>query len=933
MLSANEIRSKFIDFFVRHDHKHVPSSPVVPPDDPTMLFTSAGMVQFKSLYSGQAPLPYPRATTVQKCLRAGGKGSDLENVGVTLRHHTFFEMLGNFSFGDYFKQEAIIWAWDFCSSPEWLGLDPKRIWPTIFGIQQPDGNWNKDDEAEHIWLTETGIVNPVHCLDEKENFWGPAGETGACGPCSELLYFMGSEDELLQYRQWAGSGKAAERGKIQEAILSQGDLFLEIWNLVFPQFDQQPDGSRLPLKNRGIDTGAGLERVTTCVQFQESQGKINTPYETDLLQPIVQAVSSIACLPYPVVAGDEKAEQKIREKGLDPAIVRLSMNACTDHARALTFTLAEGIAPSNEDRGYVLRRILRRAARFGKKMGLADPFLYRLVDPILDVMGEAYPELKKHPDMIRKTIHNEEERFTRTLNLGSERLDELLSGMSQGDVFPGVEAYRLCDTWGFPVDLTVEAAEEKGIRVDMREYEECLAEGRARARASWKIGGHGVQWTELLKTVEPRTEFTGYEKTSGIGKVISLIHKGAVVSRLEEGHEVVLITDATPFYSESGGQIGDRGIISDRENNPVFRVENTLKSDSGHVLHAGEALGSIETGQDLELVVDAERRRDTVANHSSVHLMQAALKELVGEHVTQQGSWVGPEGMRFDFTNPEPVSPDMLKTIEGRVNSFIRDSLPVRIEEMSLDDARKTGAIAPFGEKYGAHVRVVSMGESGNPVSVEFCGGTHVGDTSQLGLFIITGESSVASGIRRIEGRAGQAAFNHVRTERSILHSLSDRLSANPEGLIDRIDRLQQEIKNTRRELQKVQADQARSRMAQAAESAEEVDGIRLVVQKLETGNHQTLAEAWDALKNKSGSSTLGAFCSVVDGKVNLVIGATEDIAPSRIKAGDVLKSFAEKVGGKGGGKPTLARGGGNQPEKLAEAMDSLPEIVRECLG
>ena len=518
--------------------------------------------------------------------------------------------------------------------------------------------------------------------------------------------------------------------------------------------------------------------------------------------------------------------------------------------------------------------------------------------------------------------------------MGGEKLDELLSTLSSGDILSGEDAYRLYDTWGFPVDLTVEAASESGIRVDLREYKECLDGGRAKARASWKGGDDdSARWSKLLKTINPNTVFTGYETTSSRGKVLALIHNGELLPRLEKDCTAILITDTTPFYSESGGQIGDRGKLMDPDGVPFFRVEDTQRSGSGHILHYGKSLEIIDIGRMLQLKVDPDRRRDTIANHSAVHLMQAVMRELIGEHVTQQGSWVGPEGMRFDFTNPEPVLPPMLKIIEDRVNGFIRDSLPVRIEEMSLEKARDTGAIAPFGEKYGAHVRVVSMGDADKPVSTEFCGGTHVDNTGRLGLFIITAETSVASGIRRIEGKAGPAAFDHIRNERAILDDLSNHLSVNPKGLADRIGRLQQELKNTRRELQRVQSDQARSLMAQAADSAQDIDGIRLVVQKLDAGNHQALTEAWDALRSKSGTRTVGAFCSVDEDRVNLVVGATKDIAPSRIRAGDVLKSFAEKVGGKGGGKPSLARGGGSQPEKLSEAMNALPDIIRKCLG
>jgi alanyl-tRNA synthetase len=489
MIQAHEIRRRYVDFFVARGHHHAPSAPLVPPDDPTLLFTTAGMVQFKPLYSGDVEVPYRRAVSVQKCLRAGGKGSDLENVGRTCRHHTFFEMLGNFSFGDYFKKETIEWAWEFCTGEAWLNLPPERIWATVFGKKDAHGAWTVDEEAERLWLEGTGVVNPIVRLDEKENFWGPAGETGACGPCSEIKFFTGTEEQLRRYQELARSGETG-MAQVAHDLVEEGDLFLEIWNLVFPQFDQQPDGSRPPLKNRGIDTGAGLERVTTACQMMASGGKIASPYETDLLAPLIAVVSEISGLDYPRLRGDEATEAKLREGGHDPAAVRLAMNACADHARTLTFALTEGVVPSNEGRGYVIRRILRRAARFGKKIGIEEPFLWKLIDPVIEVMGREYPEITKFPEQIRKLVRIEEERFSRTLHLGSEMLEEALAGLKAGDTLAGEAAYRLYDTYGFPLDLTLEVAEERGVQVDEAGYEKALAEGKARARASWK-GGRG----------------------------------------------------------------------------------------------------------------------------------------------------------------------------------------------------------------------------------------------------------------------------------------------------------------------------------------------------------------------------------------------------------------------------------------------------------
>ena len=860
----------------------------------------------------------------------GGKGSDLENVGKTLRHHTFFEMLGNFSFGDYFKREAIRWAWEFCTDPKWLGLPGERIWPTVFGKPDSKGNWTVDEEAEGFWRDETGNVNPITRLNEKENFWGPAGETGACGPCSEIKFFMGTDEQLKFYQALARSEKPEDQARMRHDIVEEGDMFLEIWNLVFPQYDQQLDGSRLPLKNRGIDTGAGLERVTTSVQFWQSGGKVQSPYETDLLRPMIQAVSEIAGLPYPLISGGEAAAEELKARGLDPAAVRLAMNACADHARTMTFALAEGIVPSNEGRGYVLRRILRRAARFGKKIGISEPFIWKLVAPVVQVMGAVYPEITRHPEIIERTIRAEEERFTRTLNQGSEILDQLLAGKAQGDVFSGEDAYRLYDTYGFPLELTVEAAEERGVTVDMEGFNRSLAEGKTRARASWKGGSSGAKWSEMVRDLgmENKTVSTCYEKLANEAKVLALIHNDARVEILEEGQAGAVVLDRTPFYAESGGQVGDQGILVSGEAADLFAVEDTLKTEDGFVLHFGEAREEIKVGQSLTAQVSETRRWDTMRNHSVTHLLQGALKRFIGPHVTQQGSFVGPEGLRFDFTNPEAVPAEMLRAIEAMVNAEIRRDAPVETEVLSIEEARKTGAIAPFGEKYGATVRVVSMGD----FSQEFCGGTHVGRTGQIGLFVITGESSVASGIRRIEAKTGSGALAHVTQERELVARLARRLSTPPEAIEERVGTLQEEIKALRRQIDEIKADQARTQMTQAVADSREVAGIKLILQQMDGADHNALAQAWDVVRQKSPENTIGVFCSVADGKVNMIVGVTPDLAGGRISAGDILKDAAAIVGGKGGGKPVLARGGGSQPEKLDEALAAVPGIIEKHL-
>jgi alanyl-tRNA synthetase len=1000
MLTAADIRRRHLDFFVARGHTEVASAPLVPADDPTIMFTVAGMVQFKALYSGAVPLPYARAATCQKCLRAGGKGSDLENVGKTLRHFTFFEMLGNFSFGDYFKRDTIVWAWDLCTSPEGYGLPADRIWPTIYG--KPNGpnpyesGWSEyDEEAEAIWRDETGVVNPIIRLDAKENFWGPAGETGACGPCSEIKFFMGSDEQLREYQRLAASDNPADRQKVAHDLVELGDLFLEIWNLVFPQFDQQPDGSRPPLKNRGIDTGLGLERTTTAVQFIASGGAINTPYETDLLRPMVDAVAAVAGLPYPTIVGGEAAEKTIRERGLDPAAVRLAINACTDHARTVTFALAEGIVPSNEGRGYVIRRILRRAARFGKKIGVSDPFLWRLVEPIVRTMGAIYPELNNQPDYVKRIIRSEEERFNRTLNQGGEILVQNLKIVfkTEGKILSGTWACWLYETHGYPLDLIIESAEEFGVSVNVTEFEAALKKNKEQSRASW-VGGSGNLVAPAAKifgqgqVIRSPTKFVGYDRPKEESKVLELYNQSKRVDQLNSGEVGVVILNVSPFYAEAGGQIGDQGTLEDADGFILFDVEDTRKNDRGVYLHLGKCVGSLKEGQVVMASVDEIRRAATIRNHSAVHLMQGALKRLIGSHVTQQGSWVGPEGLRFDFTNPEAVNDEQQRAIEALVNEQIRRNLPVTTNVMDLETARKSGAIAPFEEKYGATVRVLSMGEGDECFSKEFCGGTHVSNTGDIGRFMISRELSVASGIRRIEAVAGEAAAGAFRSQVALFDRLTERLAAAPldsddakrEALIrltrllsvppdaieerigaieeeiarlrgqipeatvvsrkmvfeatieDRIAEMQQEIKNLRRQVEDARAARAREQMVHAAGAAREIAGVKFIAQALDGADHNMLAQAWDALKGQSSTATVGLFHSVVDGKVNMIVGVTDDLAGKKLKAGDLLNAAASVIGGKGGGRPNLARGGGNDPSKIDEAISAAAAALENAL-
>ncbi|MCX8037258.1 MAG: alanine--tRNA ligase, partial [Candidatus Sumerlaeia bacterium] len=701
MKSTNEIRQAYLDFFIERGHTLVPSWPLVPPTDPTVLFTVAGMVQFKPYYSGAVPLPYRRATSCQKCLRAGGKGSDLENVGRTSRHHTFFEMLGNFSFGDYFKREAITWGWEF--SVRVLGLDPARIYVTIF---------RDDEEAFDIWHKDVGLpADRIFRMGEKDNFWGPAGTTGACGPCTEFYYDLGPE---------RGS-ETPEQGIVGGVT----ERYLEYWNLVFPQFDQQPDGSRLPLKNRGIDTGLGLERTAAILQG------VASPYQTDVFKPIVEHACALTGVRY----DESRATQ-------------LSLNVIADHVRALTFALSEGVLPSNQDRGYVLRRILRRALRHGRKIGCDHPFLFELVDTVVDVMGGAYPEIKEHPNQVKKVIRLEEERFSDTLDAGMAILDGIMEEMKREGrtAISGEDAFRLYDTYGFPVDLTLEIAEEKGFTVESEKFQVLLAEQKQRSRAAGAAGGADDRWRALDPVVEEHgtTRFVGYDKFECETTVLAFLDAEPAATLPKEvtaGWTGDLILSETPFYAESGGQVGDRGrLVWDGGSAEVL---DTVKTPSELFAHRVKmTAGQLRVGDIVTAAIDREARLATMRNHTATHLLQGALKRIIGAHITQSGSWVGPQGLRFDFTHIEALTPEQIEQIERMVNEQIVLDTPVMVETLPLDEARKKGAIAPFGEKYGAMVRVVQV----PGFSMEFCGGTHLDRVGKIGAFLITSESSIAAG-------------------------------------------------------------------------------------------------------------------------------------------------------------------------------------------
>ncbi len=919
-MKGRELRKLFIDFFVARGHKHVPSAPLIPPDDPTLLFTTAGMVQFKRLYSGEVdPLPYRRATTAQKCLRAGGKGSDLENVGRTLRHHTFFEMLGNFSFGDYFKREAIAWAWEFVTQV--MRLPDERLWVSVY---------EKDPEAAEIWEREQGVGRSrIICLDEKENFWGPAGDTGACGPCSEILFFTGTDTELE-------AAKEQSPEEIARRVVKEGDIFFEIWNMVFPQFNQQRDGSRPPLKNHGIDTGAGLERMTTAINFIETGGKIGSPYETDLLWDIVKRAAELTGLEY------VKRYEPLA--GHDPgktARVRLGLNAIADHTRALVFALAEGIMPSNEGRGYVLRRIQRRALRFAHLLGIDYPFMYRLVEPVIDTMGEAYPELKEHPDHIKKVIRIEEEHFLKTLSQGEVILSDLLErAKAKGrKILSGADVFKLHATYGFPVDLTDEIARDRGLEIDRRGFDDAMKAHREEARKSWKGAALATE-AELLADIFEKYGATAFlredENRHPIfeceSPVLAILKNGGRVGTASAGDSVTLVLEQTCFYGEAGGQVGDVGTITvierGRAGSPgLIEITDTQKTPSGLHLHKGMVKsGEVRVGDIVHAAIDSERRLAIMRNHTATHLLQGALKRIIGKHIRQSGSSVTPDGFRFDFTNPEPLTPEQIHKAERMVQKQILKDIEVTTREMSLEEARELGAIAPFGEKYGAVVRVVQIGD----FSLEFCGGTHCACTGQIGMLVILSESSIASGVRRIEAQTGITAFERTSAARHAVVELSEMLSVMPDDVPARVQKALSELKDLRKEIQKLRKEKASGSSGDIVSAAKEIQGIKYLTHKTEGLAANELRNLADTLRArlKEGVVVIGN----IDGeKVNLVCAVTDSVK-EKVPADKVIREVAKIVGGSGGGRADMAQAGGRLPEKLSEALDSVGAIIKSLL-
>ena len=865
-MKSAEIREAFLSYFADQGHTTVPSSSLVPGNDPTLLFTNAGMVQFKDVFLGAEKRPYSRAASSQRCVRAGGKHNDLENVGYTARHHTFFEMLGNFSFGDYFKRDAIRFAWEFLT--EVLQLPPERLWVTVH---------ISDDEAADIWLKELGVSAERFSRLDEDNFW-QMGDTGPCGPSSEIFYDHGAD--------LPGGPPGSENDDL--------DRYIEIWNLVFMQFERSADGTMEPLPKPSIDTGMGLERIAAVMQG------VHSNYEIDLFQALLKAAAT--------VTGCDDLENK-------------SLRVIADHIRSCSFLIVDGVLPSNEGRGYVLRRIIRRAIRHGHKLGQNQAFFHMLVAALVVEMGDAYPELAKAQAQVEKVLLAEEQQFAKTLDNGMAVLNDAL-GQLQSEVIPGDVIFTLYDTYGFPVDLTNDIARERGLTLDMAGYEVAMEEQRQRARSA---GSFKVDYTHQLH-LDGETVFTGYEGTEGQGTVVALLKNGEQVDALAAGDEGVVVLDQTPFYAESGGQAGDSGYLNAA--GMEFEVRDCQKQGA-HCLHIGTLLsGEVSVGQSLDTRVDSRVRTATALNHSATHLLHAALREILGDHVSQKGSLVDSKRLRFDFSHFEAVKPEELKAIEQRVNDEIRRNTPVQTDVCDMDSAREKGAMALFGEKYGDVVRVLTMGEG---FSVELCGGTHVSRTGDIGLLKITSEAGIASGVRRIEAVTGAQALAYLDGLQSQIDEVAGLLKTNAENVAQKAASLWSELKELEKQNAQLKGKLASSAGSDLASQAEEVDGIKVLVANLEGADPKSLRDTVDQLKNKLGSAVVLLAASGGD-KVALVSGVTQDVT-GRIKAGELMQFVAAQVGGKGGGRPDMAQGGGTDLAALPGALVAATQWVKEQLG
>ncbi|HFK1298410.1 TPA: alanine--tRNA ligase [Escherichia coli] len=864
--STAEIRQAFLDFFHSKGHQVVASSSLVPHNDPTLLFTNAGMNQFKDVFLGLDKRNYSRATTSQRCVRAGGKHNDLENVGYTARHHTFFEMLGNFSFGDYFKHDAIQFAWELLTSEKWFALPKERLWVTVY---------ESDYEAYEIWEKEVGIPREriIRIGDNKgapyasDNFW-QMGDTGPCGPCTEIFYDHG--DHI-----WGGPPGSPEE---------DGDRYIEIWNIVFMQFNRQADGTMEPLPKPSVDTGMGLERIAAVLQH------VNSNYDIDLFRTLIQAVAK--------VTGATDLSNK-------------SLRVIADHIRSCAFLIADGVMPSNENRGYVLRRIIRRAVRHGNMLGAKETFFYKLVGPLIDVMGSAGEDLKRQQAQVEQVLKTEEEQFARTLERGLALLDEELAKLS-GDTLDGETAFRLYDTYGFPVDLTADVCRERNIKVDEAGFEAAMEEQRRRAR---EASGFGADYNAMIR-VDSASEFKGYDHLELNGKVTALFVDGKAVDAINAGQEAVVVLDQTPFYAESGGQVGDKGELKGA--NFSFAVEDTQKYGQA-IGHIGKlAAGSLKVGDAVQADVDEARRARIRLNHSATHLMHAALRQVLGTHVSQKGSLVNDKVLRFDFSHNEAMKPEEIRAVEDLVNTQIRRNLPIETNIMDLEAAKAKGAMALFGEKYDERVRVLSMGD----FSTELCGGTHASRTGDIGLFRIISESGTAAGVRRIEAVTGEGAIATVHADSDRLSEVAHLLKGDSNNLADKVRSVLERTRQLEKELQQLKEQAAAQESANLSSKAIDVNGVKLLVSELSGVEPKMLRTMVDDLKNQLGS-TIIVLATVVEGKVSLIAGVSKDVT-DRVKAGELIGMVAQQVGGKGGGRPDMAQAGGTDAAALPAALASV---------
>lgn len=876
-MKSSDIRAAFLNYFASQQHEIVPSSPLVPGNDPTLLFTNAGMVQFKDCFLGEEQRPYVRATSSQRCVRAGGKHNDLENVGYTARHHTFFEMLGNFSFGDYFKHDAIAFAWEFLTSKQWMNLPVEKLLVTVYA---------EDDEAYNIWHNDIGVPSEkiIRIGDNKgsryasDNFW-QMGDTGPCGPCSEIFYDHGEHI-------WGGPPGSPEE---------DGDRFIEIWNLVFMQFNRLESGEMQPLPKPAVDTGMGLERIAAILQ------NVHSNYEIDLFQALIGAAQTIT-------GCQDNNNQSLR--------------VIADHIRSTSFLIVDGVLPSNEGRGYVLRRIIRRAIRHGHMLGAPAGFFSRLVDELVVQMGEAYPELRKLQAHVEKVLALEEEQFIKTLDKGMNILNDAIANMS-GDTISGETAFKLYDTYGFPLDLTADVARERDLHVDEDGFNQAMEKQRQQARASGNFKAQKLDGIDL----DGSTQFLGYEETRNDGQVVGLFVDGQAVQFISAGTQAQLVLDQTVFYGESGGQIGDSGFLATQD--ASFEVNNTTKNSGHHIHHGTLSEGTIKVGDTVNAYFDADARHETALHHSATHLMHAALRQVLGEHVSQKGSLVTPDKLRFDFSHLEAVSTQECADIERMVNEHIRANTPVTTRLMSLEDAKQTGAMALFGEKYDSEVRVVAMGQ--DDFSVELCGGTHAQRTGDLGVFKITSEAGTAAGIRRIEAVAGNSAQQLLQRDDDTLLALGKLVKSSKESVLDKVEQLVKRNRQLEKELEALKGKLASSQGSDLASQAHNVNGVNVLAAQLDGADVNALRTTLDQLKNKLGSALI-LLAANNEGKVTLLAGVTKD-AIGKAKAGDIVKHCAPFVDGRGGGKPEMAQAGGQKPEGISDALDAFKTYAQEALG